>query len=275
MFFGSALSNFGLEPFLHALTELAPPPQGRDSDHGVIPPETPHFSGFVFKIQANMNKRHRDRVAFLRVCSGVFEKDMVITNAREGQEIRAARPYRFFGGKRETIDRAFPGDVVGLVNPGQFGIGDTLYADAPVKYPPIPRFPGRALRRRAAARRALQAVRRSDPPARRRRPDAGAVSDDRTPRADPRTVGPLQLEVLAVRLKDEYNVDADVDSLSYTAARWLAGPADKVGAMLSGAGTRLVNDRQGRPVMLFESEWALEYAQRNNPDVQFLAVQTA
>ena len=117
VFFGSALSNFGLEPFLYALTELAPPPQGRESDQGVIPPDAPNFSAFVFKIQANMNKRHRDRVAFLRVCSGVFEKDMVITNAREGQEIRAARPYRFFGGKRETIDRAFPGDVVGLVNP--------------------------------------------------------------------------------------------------------------------------------------------------------------
>ena len=84
MFFGSALNNFGLEPFLHALTELAPPPKGRESDHGVIPPEAPNFSAFVFKIQANMNKRHRDRVAFMRVCSGVFEKDMVITNAREG-----------------------------------------------------------------------------------------------------------------------------------------------------------------------------------------------
>ena len=127
--------------FSYALTELAPPPKGRESDHGIIPPEAPNFSAFVFKIQANMNKRHRDRVAFLRVCSGVFEKDMVITNAREGQEIRASRPYRFFGGKRETIEKAFPGDVVGLVNPGQFGIGDTLYAGMPLKYPPIPRFP--------------------------------------------------------------------------------------------------------------------------------------
>ena len=271
VFFGSALSNFGLEPFLHALTELAPPPGGRDSDRGVIPPETPHFSGFVFKIQANMNKRHRDRVAFLRVCSGVFEKDMVITNAREGQEIRAARPYRFFGGKRETIERAFPGDVVGLVNPGQFTIGDTLFADSPVKYPPIPRFPaehfGVARLKDVRFKQFDEAIRQLEeeglmqvlfPTIGRREPILG-------------TVGPLQLEVLAVRLKDEYNVDADVDSLPYTSARWLAGPQEKIDVMLSGAGTRLVNDRHGRPVMLFESEWALDYAQRTNPDVKFLA----
>ncbi|MFM8536145.1 MAG: peptide chain release factor 3 [Acidimicrobiia bacterium] len=271
VFFGSALSNFGLEPFLYALTELAPPPKGRESDRGVIPPETPHFSAFVFKIQANMNKRHRDRVAFLRVCSGVFEKDMVIVNAREGQEIRAARPYRFFGGKRETIDRAFPGDVVGLVNPGQFGIGDTLYADQPVKYPAIPRFPaehfGVARLRDVRFKQFDEAIKQLEeeglmqvlfPTVGRREPILG-------------TVGPLQLEVLAVRLKDEYNVDASVDSLSCTSARWLTGPPDKVGAMMSGAGTRLVNDRHGRPVMLFESEWALEYAQRTNPDVKFLA----
>ena len=272
VFFGSALSNFGLEPFLHALTELAPPPKGRDSDRGVIPPETPHFSGFVFKIQANMNKRHRDRVAFLRVCSGVFEKDMVITNAREGQEIRAARPYRFFGGKRETLDRAFPGDVVGLVNPGQFVIGDTLYADEPVKYPPIPRFPaehfGVARLRDVRFKQFDEAIRQLEeeglmqvlyPTIGRREPILG-------------TVGPLQLEVLAVRLKDEYNVDADVDSLPYTSARWLSGPPDKIAALSSGAGTRVVNDRHGRPVMLFESEWALDYAQRTNPDVKFLAL---
>ena len=197
----------------------------------MIPPETPNFSGFVFKIQANMNKRHRDRVAFLRVCSGVFEKDMVITNAREGQEIRAARPYRFFGGKRETIDRAFPGDVVGLVNPGQFGIGDTLYAGMPLKYPPIPRFPaehfGVARLRDVRFKQFDEAIRQLEeeglmqvlfPTIGRREPILG-------------TVGPLQLEVLAVRLKDEYNVEADVDSLSYTSARWVVGPPEKIAAM--------------------------------------------
>jgi len=273
VFFGSALSNFGLEPFLRALTELAPHPMPRMSDQGLIAPEAPNFSGFVFKIQANMNKRHRDRVAFLRVCSGVFEKDMVITNAREGQEIRAARPYRFFGGKRETIERAYPGDVVGLVNPGQFGIGDTLYADVALKYPPIPRFPaehfGVARLRDVRYKQFDEAIRQLEeeglmqvlfPVIGRREPILG-------------TVGPLQLEVLAARLQDEYNVSADVESLPYTAARWVVGPADKIAAMsASTAGTKSVTDRDGRPVMLFESEWALDYAKRTNPDVQFLAV---
>ena len=193
-----------------------------------------------------MNKRHRDRVAFLRVCSGVFEKDMVITNAREGQEIRAARPYRFFGGKRETIDRAFPGDVVGLVNPGQFGIGDTLYADVPVKYPPIPRFPaehfGVARLRDVRFKQFDEAIRQLEeeglmqvlfPTIGRREPILG-------------TVGPLQLEVLAVRLKDEYNVEADVDSLSYTSRALAGGSAEKIAAMSSGAGTRL-RHRSPRP----------------------------
>jgi peptide chain release factor 3 len=211
-------------------------------------------------------------VAFLRVCSGVFEKDMVITNARQGQEIRAARPYRFFGGKRETIERAFPGDVVGLVNPGQFGIGDTLYADAPVRYPPIPRFPaehfGVARLRDVRVKQFDEAIRQLEeeglmqvlfPTIGRREPILG-------------TVGPLQLEVLAVRLKDEYNVDADVESLPYTAARWLSGPDDKISQMtMSLSGARAVKDRQDRPVMLFESEWALDYAQRTYPDVKLLA----
>ena len=274
VFFGSALSNFGLEPFLKALTELAPSPSARMSDHGLIAPESPNFSGFVFKIQANMNRRHRDRVAFLRVCSGVFEKDMVITNERQGAEIRASRPYRFFGGKRETIERAFPGDVVGLVNPGQFGIGDTLYAGQKLKYPAIPRFPaehfGIARLRDVRFKQFDDGIRQLEeeglmqvlyPTVGRREPILG-------------TVGPLQLEVLKARLENEYNVACDVDTMPYTAARWVVGPADKIAAMAaSSSGSRSATDRDGRMVMLFESEWALEYCARNNPGVQLLAVQ--
>ena len=273
VFFGSALSNFGLEPFLRALTDLAPAPVERLSDHGPIAPDSSNFSGFVFKIQANMNRRHRDRVAFVRVCSGVFEKDMVITNARNGAEIRAARPYRFFGGKRETLDRAFAGDVVGLVNPGQFGIGDTLYYGREVRYPPIPRFPaehfGVARLRDVRFKQFDEGIRQLEeeglmqvlfPMAGRREPILG-------------TVGPLQLEVVAARLRDEYNVQCDVDSLSYTHARWLVGDHAKVAALTAAtAGTRSATDRAGRPVMLFESEWALDYCARNNPEVQLLAV---
>src|ERR1700757_3135933 len=128
VFFGSALTNFGLEPFLRALVELAPPPQPRPTDSGVVSPIDERFTGFVFKIQANMDPRHRDRVAFVRVCSGRFTKDMVVSNSRVGKPLRASRAYRFFGRDRETISVAYAGDIIGLVNPGQFVIGDTLHS---------------------------------------------------------------------------------------------------------------------------------------------------
>ena len=141
VFFGSALTNFGLEPFLQALVELAPSPQPRQSDTGMVMPTDERFTGFVFKIQANMDPRHRDRVAFVRICSGRFTKDMVLSNSRMGKVLRASRAYRFFGRDRETIEVAYAGDVIGLVNPGQFAIGDTLHSGTPVKLPELPRFP--------------------------------------------------------------------------------------------------------------------------------------
>src|SRR5262245_22823752 len=139
-FFGSALTNFGLEPFLRAIVELAPPPQPRTSDAGVIAPTDERFTGFVFKIQANMDPRHRDRVAFVRVCSGRFAKDMTLFNSRAEKPIRASRAYRFFGRDRETINDAYAGDILGLVNPGQFTIGDTLHTGSPLRYADVPRF---------------------------------------------------------------------------------------------------------------------------------------
>jgi len=125
VFFGSALNDFGVEPFLHALLTLAPSPGPRPSDVGEVKPEDPNLSGFVFKIQANMNPRHRDRVAFMRICSGKLTKDMLVTNTRLETPLRLTRVYRFFGRDRETVPEAFPGDVVGVVNPGRIAIGDT------------------------------------------------------------------------------------------------------------------------------------------------------
>jgi peptide chain release factor 3 len=140
VFFGSALNDFGVEPFLHALLSLAPSPGAREADTGVVEPTDANFSGFIFKIQANMNPRHRDRVAFLRICSGRLAKDMTVMNARLGTSLRLSRVYRFFGRDRETVPEAFPGDVVGVVNPGRIAIGDTLYASTRVQFPPIRSF---------------------------------------------------------------------------------------------------------------------------------------
>src|SRR5512138_2132997 len=141
VFFGSALNDFGVEPFLHALLSLAPSPGPRDADVGAIEPTDPNFSGFIFKIQANMNPRHRDRVAFLRICSGRLAKDMTVMNARLGTPLRLSRVYRFFGRDRETVPEAFPGDVVGIVLPGRIAIGDTLGRDKSIAFPPIEQFP--------------------------------------------------------------------------------------------------------------------------------------
>ena len=142
VFFGSALTNFGLEPFLQALVELAPPPRPRPSDSGIVSPTDERFTGFVFKIQANMDPRHRDRVAFVRVCSGRFEKDMVLSNSRVGKPLRASRAYRFFGRDRETIDVAYAGDILGLVNPGP--VRDRRHGPhrrSRCKFLGVPRFP--------------------------------------------------------------------------------------------------------------------------------------
>ena len=209
--FGSALTNFGIGPFLDALAELLPPPGPRASDRGLVPPDDPDFSGFIFKIQANMDPRHRDRMAFLRVCSGRFEKDMEVFNPRLGRTVRLTRPHRLFGQDRETVEEAFPGDVVGLVNPGLFAIGDTLCAGEPVQFTPVPRFPpecfarieNRSTGRHKQFHAGLAQLE-----------EEGAIqvlfSIDGAREPILAAVGDLQLDVTAARLRGEYGVEADV-----------------------------------------------------------------
>jgi peptide chain release factor 3 len=271
VFFGSALSNFGIETFLEALTDLAPPPQSRESEGGLVSPYDESFSGFVFKIQANMNPRHRDRVAFLRVCSGVLIKDMQVTNARVGQTLRLSRPSRFFGREREIVQTAYPGDVVGLVNPGQFAIGDTLYAGRPVQFPPMPHFPAEffgTLRLedvrfkqfdegvRQLEEEGLMQVLFSDTG--RREPILGVV-------------GALQFDVIVGRLAAEYGVKSRVEPLPYTAARWVR-TAKEPSSLRLPFGAQLVRDRREALVLLLPSASALQYAERENPNAQFLAI---
>ncbi|MDZ4230744.1 MAG: peptide chain release factor 3, partial [Dehalococcoidales bacterium] len=141
VFFGSALNNFGVEPFLEAILDLAPPPVPRETEEGIIDPNSEVFSGFVFKVQANIDPRHRDRMAFLRICSGHFRKDMTVYHPRLGRDVRLSRSFRLFGRERETIDEAFPGDVIGIVSPGLFTIGDTVTTGKPMPFARIPRFP--------------------------------------------------------------------------------------------------------------------------------------
>ena len=268
VFFGSALTNFGLEPFLQALVDLAPPPSSRPSDSGIVNPTDDRFSGFVFKIQANMDPRHRDRIAFVRVCSGRFEKDMVLSNSRVGKPLRASRAYRFFGRDRETIEVAYAGDILGLVNPGQFVIGDTVHTGVPVRFLGVPRFPaehfGRVRLKDTRYKQFDDGLRQLEEEglmqtfytaAGRREPIVGVV-------------GQLQLDVITYRLQSEYNVEVAIEPATYTAARWLADPSVKF--TLGGQGT-VATDRLDRKVLLFSSQWELDYFVRQHPNVELLA----
>jgi peptide chain release factor 3 len=269
VFFGSAMTNFGLEPFLRALVELAPPPQPRASDTGVVSPTDDRFTGFVFKIQANMDPRHRDRVAFVRVCSGKFLKDMAVSNSRVGKAIRATRAYRFFGRDRETVTEAFAGDIIGLVNPGQFTIGDTLHTGPPVRLPDVPRFPAEHF-----GRVRLQDTRyKQFDDGLRQLEEEGlmqvffAASGRREPIVG--VVGALQFDVIASRLRTEYGVEVQVDPAPYAAARWVADPARPIPSL--GGGAAVAVDRRDRRLILFASEWEVQYFERQHPDVKLLA----
>ncbi len=271
VFFGSALTNFGLEPFLQALVDLAPPPQPRLCDEGVVSPTDERFTGFVFKIQANMDPRHRDRVAFVRVCSGRFTKDMVLFNSRVGRAIKATRAYRFFGRDRETIAVAYAGDIIGLVNPGQFAIGDTLHSGDPVRFLDLPRFPaehfGRARLKDTRYKQFDDGMKQLEEEglmqlfyvtSGRREPIVGVV-------------GALQFEVIVSRLQTEYGVEAAIEPAPYALARWLGDPAAAAALSSVAGGVTVAADRRDRPVLLFSSAWELQYFERKHPDVVLLA----
>jgi peptide chain release factor 3 len=234
-----------------------------------VPPTDERFTGFVFKIQANMDPRHRDRVAFVRVCSGRFTKDMVLFNSRANRTIRASRAYRFFGRERETINVAYAGDIIGLVNPGQFAIGDTLHSGAPVRYSGVPRFPaehfGRVQLQDTRYKQFDEGLKQLEEEglmqvffvaAGRREPIVGVV-------------GALQFDVIASRLRTEYGVEVEIDPATYTAARWVADPAQKLPSL--GGQSAVATDRQDRRVILFASEWEVQYFERQHPNIALLA----
>ncbi|MBA2602766.1 MAG: peptide chain release factor 3 [Acidobacteria bacterium] len=270
VFFGSALNDFGVEPFLRAVLALAPSPPARKSDSGLVLPTDPDFSGFVFKMQANMNPRHRDRVAFLRICSGRLSKDMAVINERLGTTVRLSRVYRFFGRDRETVPQAYPGDVVGLVNPGRLAIGDTLYSGRPVRYPPIPQFPAE---RFAYLRPADVRHKRFDEAV--RQLEEEGLMQVFVPQSGVRhpiigVVGPLQFDVVEARLRSEYGITCVVDTLPHVAARWpVPTPGSAKPLTLTTSGALLAKDGRERDVVVFESPWELRYVTEANPHIQF------
>jgi peptide chain release factor 3 len=274
VFFGSAMTNFGVRPFLDAFLELAQKPTPRSSSAGAIEPVRPGFSGFVFKLQANMDPRHRDRVAFVRVCSGRFEKDMTVQHARTGKTIRLSRPQKLFGQDREVVDDAYPGDVIGLNNPGMFAIGDTLYLGPKVEYEGIPCFsPEIFAWLRNPNPSAFKSFRKGVNELR----EEGAVQilyDTDESKRDPilAAVGQLQLEVVQYRLENEYGVKTRLEPLGFAVARWVVGgwaELEKVGRIFN---CKTVRDAWNRPVLLFKNEWNLNQLRDDHPELELSAV---
>lgn len=278
MFFGSAMTNFGVQNFLEEYLKLAPPPAPRNSSAGLILPDNENFSAFVFKIQANMNPAHRDRLAFIRICSGKFERGMSVYHHKTNKMIKLSQPQQFLAQERQIIDVAYPGDIVGLFDPGVFGIGDTLcdaghkfdFADFPV-FPPekFARVQAKDTMKRKQFVKGITQLTQEGAVQLFQQAGAGMES------YIVGTVGNLQFEVLEYRLKNEYGVDILMQMQHYEVARWLVNKDGSEVTPESLRGTdrgMFVYDMKQRPVLLVNNEWALGWIVDNNPDVDLFHV---
>lgn len=287
VFFGSAMTNFGVLPFLEGFLKMAPPPRPyralagapRAGDGIAAPlmpacdplprtaPNHPDFSGFIFKIQANMDPAHRDRVAFLRICTGRFVRGMSARHVRLDKEIKLANPQQFMAQDRQSIEEAYPGDIVGLFDPGHFRIGDTLCAGARVEYAGIPSFSPEHF----ASVRLKEALKRKQlMKGLEQLSQEGAIQlfhalGSASPEPIVGAVGQLQFDVLRFRLEHEYGVAPILDALPFVHARWVAAGALNPSTAGAGDSVRCVEDLSGRQVLLFKSDWALNWIQEKNP----------
>ena len=267
VFFGSALKNHGVQMLLDAIVDIAPSPSPVKDVTGIPRPKDAPFSGYVFKVQANMDPRHRDRVAFVRVCSGVFERGMTLTHGPTGRRFATSFARAFFGQDRQPLDDAYPGDVIGIVNASAVRVGDTVHGGQPVSFPWLPRFaPEHFARvhnsdvgRYKQFRRALEQLDREGVVQVLRRPGDGGQE------AVLAAVGPMQFEIAAFRFKSEFDVAVSLEPMSYE----LAMRTDRVGARRV-AGNRqalVLEASDGTLLVAFKSWFWLEQARRDHPDV--------
>jgi peptide chain release factor 3 len=272
VFFGSAATNFGVELFLQAFIRMAPGPAARTAEERPVRPDEPEFRGFIFKIQANMDPNHRDRIAFMRVVSGRFERDMTVQNPRLGRQVRLSRPQKLFAQDRILMEEAFPGDIVGLTNPGVFAIGDTLCTGVPLRFNGIPRFSPEhfAVLRNLKIDRYKQFQKGIE-----QLGEEGVVQvfyDVDAARREPilAAVGRLQFEVVQFRLQSEYGVETVLEGTPYRYVRWLDADPEALKGMRWFQGSRRVEDSFGAPAGLFDGDWSLSYMQEHHPKVRFL-----
>ncbi len=266
MFFGSAVSNFGVEPFLRRFLRYAPTPAPRLTDAGPIEPASPDFTGFIFKIQANMNPAHRDRLAFLRICSGVFEKGMTVWHSGTDKPMQLKQPQQFMADERESVEVAYPGDIIGLFDPGVFRLGDTLAVGKKVRYEGIPVFAPEFFARVSAldSMKRKQFVKGVS-----QLSEEGAIQTFKRPEIGREelivgVVGVLQFDVLEHRLRSEYGVEIRREPLEYRFVRWIEESSGPAQSLRLSSTSIVAQDRFDREVLLFQNEWSIRWAEENN-----------
>ncbi len=267
IFFGSAMTNFGVQDFLESFLKLTTEPLSRTSDQGEIESNDSNFSGFVFKIQANMNPTHRDRIAFIRIVSGRFHKGMDVKHVQAGKTIKLSQPQQFLAQDREIIEEAYAGDIIGVFDPGIFKIGDTLTEQGDFRFEGIPTFAPEvfarvyvknSLKRKQFIKGIMQIS------------EEGAIQIFHRPDSITQdyiigVVGVLQLEVLEYRLKNEYGVDCLVEHTAYKHIRWIENKDINVANLKLTSDTIFVRDLEGDPVLVFQNEWSVRMVtERNN-----------
>ncbi len=273
VFFGSALTNFGIEPFLEGFLAMTSSPLPREADCGVIDTFSPHFSAFVFKIQANMNKAHRDRIAFMRICSGKFERDTEVYHMQSGKKLRLSQPQQMMASEREIIDEAYAGDIIGVFDPGMFAIGDTITVPSKkFKYSGIPTFepehfmrvsPKDTMKRKQFIKGAEQIA------------QEGGIQIFKIPDAGMEevivgVVGTLQFDVLEYRMKNEYGVDLHTYRLPYEHLRVIAKCQGSPKDLTLCTGAQILEDFRGRSLIAFGGIWSVGFLTKHNEGLELI-----
>jgi peptide chain release factor 3 len=270
IYFGAALKNFGVRDLLQAIGRFAPPPRSQPASPRAVQPSEDQVAGFVFKVQANMDPNHRDRVAFVRLCSGRFRRGMKLRQSGTGKMIGVHNPILFFAQEREVVDEAWPGDIIGIPNHGVLRVGDTLTEGETLTFTGIPNFAPEILRRvrlfdamkAKHLKRALESLAEE------------GVTQVFKPLVGAQwtvgVVGSLQLDVLKSRLNAEYGLDADLEASPYETARWVDGPPGDVEKFRDANKGQMAEDRDGAPVFLAKSAWELGYVGGKFPNIRFL-----
>lgn len=269
VFFGSAVNNFGVKELLDTFIQVAPEPLPRATDKRMVAPEEAKFTGFVFKIHANLDPRHRDRIAFLRVCSGKFERNTFYKHTRLEKDVRFSNPYSFMAREKDVIEEAYPGDVVGLFDTGNFKIGDTLTQGEELQFTGIPTFSPEIFK---------ELVNKDPMKTKQLEKGINQLTDEGVAQLFTQhggnrkiigCVGELQFEVIQYRLLQEYNASCAFVPLQFYKACWITGDKKKIEEFVRFKQANIMHDKDGNLVYLAQSEWFLNTERQNNPEIEF------